>query len=489
MKQIAAWMILLAVLLPALALSEDGALYPIRERGLWGYMNRQGNVVIAPQWAYAGLFRDGLAVVGVDWHEGGYSEECALLRSDGTMVLTPPCMVIETRGGFRYCPWDEEQQQYGKMGFFDRESGFLLPPTYDSVWDFYGGELITVADWSEELNTHVYGFIRRDTGEVVFPLQYTCLVDGVGCSEGYVLAANEINFQDQNCWGPDYHLYTVDGEEIIFPEGVMPWSPVRNGVLILERFRTAEEEESHPSGWGQGYGLGSVDGTVIVKPEYDYIDYANEDGLYSIWLDGLCGVMDEEGNVIVPPAYDISTGGPPPVIVFNGNGFAVVDDQNTRHHILLDREGRELFSVPFGQTDEGTGEYRYFGILSPAENGCFWVYSYTVNKEERYRRENKRYTLMKVVDGRAVPVTDAVYEGVIPFIEGVEYEQLCEGFSEGLQAVQKNGAWGFIDENGAEILPFAWDAASNFYQGLALVEKDGKLCYIDRGGAVVWREE
>ena len=36
--------------------SDYDALYPIRENGLWGYMNRTGETVIAPQWEYADSF-------------------------------------------------------------------------------------------------------------------------------------------------------------------------------------------------------------------------------------------------------------------------------------------------------------------------------------------------------------------------------------------------------------------------------------------------
>ena len=39
------------------------ALYPIRENGLWGYMNRAGEVMIEPQWISAEAFSDGWAIV------------------------------------------------------------------------------------------------------------------------------------------------------------------------------------------------------------------------------------------------------------------------------------------------------------------------------------------------------------------------------------------------------------------------------------------
>ena len=77
--------LLILCLLPGLAGAEaEDALYPIRENGLWGYMNRTGETVIAPQWEYAGLFSDGVAAVGrlEEWDLIG-----GLIREDGKMLL------------------------------------------------------------------------------------------------------------------------------------------------------------------------------------------------------------------------------------------------------------------------------------------------------------------------------------------------------------------------------------------------------------------
>ena len=473
------------LLLPLCAMAEDDdTLYPIRENGLWGYMNRQGETVIEPQWEYAGLFQQGVALVGREDREEWPSDFFGLLRSDGTMILPAEYMICEYTSGFRYSAWDEDAERYGNDGYYDLESGFLLPPIYYNLWP---GELLTVENWTEDGLR--YGFIRRDTGEVVFPLEFDGLYDEVGCSEGYVLAAYELGMQgDGTVWGPDYHLYTMEGEEILFPEGVEPWSGVRNGALILEHVLTHEERLEHTTGWGQVYGLGRPDGTVLVDLQYDYIDYAGE-GLYSIMLDELCGVMDADGNVIVPPIYDIDTGGPPPAIYFNGCGYTVIDDERTDRHILMNREGKELFSVPYSRTDPETGETRYYDILSPAENGCFWVYSYTVSKSGNYRTEDHQYTLMRVDGDRVDTLTEQVFDNVFDGVKEASCGQQDEAFAEGIQAVCRDGLWGYIDENGLVAIDFQWDAAANFYHGLALVEKDGKLGYIDHDGAAVWREK
>lgn len=44
----------------------DNALYPIRENGLWGYINRAGEVVIEPKWARAWLFDGNTALVSTE---------------------------------------------------------------------------------------------------------------------------------------------------------------------------------------------------------------------------------------------------------------------------------------------------------------------------------------------------------------------------------------------------------------------------------------
>lgn len=65
------------------------------------------------------------------------------------------------------------------------------------------------------------------------------------------------------------------------------------------------------------------------------------------------------------------------------------------------------------------------------------------------------------------------------------YEE-AHSFTDGLAAVQKQGKWGYIDQNGKVVIPFTYEEeADNFSEGLALVKKDGKSGYIDKKGDVV----
>ncbi|MDR1653845.1 MAG: WG repeat-containing protein [Prevotellaceae bacterium] len=68
---------------------------------------------------------------------------------------------------------------------------------------------------------------------------------------------------------------------------------------------------------------------------------------------------------------------------------------------------------------------------------------------------------------------------VIPF----KYEKALK-FCEGRAAVQLKGKWGFIDENG-NIVTAMYDDAGSFSEGLAAVFKKGKAGFIDSVGKVV----
>ena len=53
-------------------------------------------------------------------------------------------------------------------------------------------------------------------------------------------------------------------------------------------------------------------------------------------------------------------------------------------------------------------------------------------------------------------------------------------FSEGLAKVKKDGKWGYINKEGEEVIPCKYDSVGDFSEGLAEVKKDGKEFKIDR---------
>ncbi len=468
-------MILYLVSMSGLAEEETAStLYPIRENGIWGYMNRQGETVIEPQWDEAELFEEGYATVSTCI--GDHEEMVFIIDQEGRSILDP---------AWEYLSGDVFiDPKTDLCGYFDRKSGFLQEPAYESLSPYCGtdAEFIIAARYSgtyEEAEQYTYesllryGAIRKSDGKIIVPLEYTGGDYGdIGSSEGYILLANDIHGRTSDtAYGLKYHLFDQYGYEISFPDGIEPCSLPHEGVLTIRRKLGESEKVLHPSGWGQVFGLAKPDGTIIVEPCYDYVFEAN-DGMVCFYQDHLNGWMNLSGEVKVPPVCHL--GGSLPQ-AFYENGYLVINDTDTQRCILFDRNGRELYSVP---TEENGMIRNISWVMS---NQCFWL-SITMNGTTRYQ-------LMKIEDGCVVQVTGPDFDriGYSCSPESVLWSNETELSDEAIPAGigQKCG---FIDSDGAVIIPFEYDAVMYFYHGLALVEKDGKLMYIDPNGVVVWEE-
>ncbi len=110
--------------------ASDGALFPIRVDGKWGYMDRAAHVVIPPQWDDAERFAEDLAAVGN--------------RS------------VEVNGGV--------SQGRSHQGWIDRTGRVVIPLEWDDAGDFTGGLARVKRD-------DRYGFVDP-TGRIVVPPQY-----------------------------------------------------------------------------------------------------------------------------------------------------------------------------------------------------------------------------------------------------------------------------------------------------------------------------
>ena len=77
------------------------------------------------------------------------------------------------------------------------------------------------------------------------------------------------------------------------------------------------------------------------------------------------------------------------------------------------------------------------------------------------------------------------YMSEMMLIDDRIYDFEGEFSEEGLQAVRKNGKWGYLNTNFKEEIPFIYDNAGDFSEGLAEVQKDGRWGFIDTKGKTV----
>jgi len=455
-------MLILAMTIGCAALA-DGALYPIREDGKWGYMNKMGETVIPPQWIDARPFSGGAAVVTVD-AEGSIR----LIDQTGTPIgeETYDGWWKETPFSFLLLQYDEDGHE--RWGWYDKQSGHLETCRYIVLQDCITDCGLILGQWEENGQGKI-AFLRRDTGEIVIPVAPDGEINSsLGFSEGYAY----LNIEGEQGW--TNLLIDESGKQLELPEGVWPSSAVHDGVLVIAKA-------------GGGCGIAKPDGNIVMTPDNVYIDSFSEGRAFFCPKDqeyDIAGILDTEGNVIAEPTWTLDGGWYGADGLGFRNGYAVLltlTDHKTSsdEFVILDREGTEVFRAKAHPDDDTT-------LLLPnsvMENGLIW---YRLNQ-----KGEAKYGLLRIRDGIAQDLTGPVFDAVA----GVSQKDLWgfyDGslrFSQGLYPVCLDGKWGYIDEDGQWAQPPKYDTAEHFRDGLAMTEINGKQQYIDRSGNVIWMEK
>ena len=481
MKRMMLVWVMMLCLLPLGARAEEEtapALYPIRENGLWGFMNMAGEVVIEPQWKQVQRFAGDYALVTTLESQYGLIDRCGQY-------------VVEPQEHLRILQFDEvwELEIWGTendgVGFFDKASGFCMPPDseYMSLLNWYedGSGPIPVMNRDEKI-----GYLDRQNGEVVIPFIYDEVSESIGFYNGYSIATTVSRD------GPNerlqFHLIDRSGTEVCFPDGIYACGDVSEDRLVVCG--------------SNGYGLAKPDGSIVVEPIYSAMSWPEEgvigfqelkDGAY------FSGHMDLDGNIIVPAIYRLSDDvrhEPSDDVYWFDHGYAFFDDyaaegewpDNCRS-VILDKAGNEVLSMPYRMNDGRLITLKLWIGNDVTEAGLIW---YKVcDHDSDYNKvydEGVHYGLIWIHDGTWEFLTDPVFEKIKDHFPDGFYSVYGNYFTEGLQEVCVDGFWGYIDETAQWVIPPQYDKAASFSDGLALVEKDGKLMYIDHSGAVVWEE-
>ena len=448
--------LLILCLLPLAVFAEDAsdALYPVRVDGLWGYMNREGEIVIEPQFPYAAEFRGRYAAVMLDEDET-YCY-CGIIDADGNWAVEPGRFTVwEADQGERYIGGRDEgiyilfgEGENYRVGFFDLPSGFYSGLVYDWVEGEWIGE------WDSELTAVEMdgkdGFVRRTDGELVIPCRYD--------------ACRYYLFHEGCCAvlpdgaGPDeWILIDSAGNEIPLPENCYVSGDPSEGLAAIW------DSENNL------YGYMNFSGNVVIAPQYVWA-YDFHEGLACVFLtEESCAVITPENEIVAVLPDRVNR---------QGSGYEYVhgllrvahysEDDDLDYIAFFDHEGREAFRLEIGDLIYAYDLY---------ENGVgFYV---TGKKDPTGGHTDVRYGLYNAAGEILTGPAFFVWEN------GPE-----PAFAEGLCALTdaETGKMGFIDVTGQWIIAAEWDDAENFYYDLALVEKDGKLAYIDHEGTTVWEE-
>lgn len=258
---------------------------------------------------------------------------------------------------------------------------------------------------------------------------------------------------------------------------------------------------------GNRFGFRRADGTVIKPNIYLYVDKFHGDYCKVYLDDHQCGMIDRDGNEIVPCLYfDLE-------YPSDGRIWAMRDGQVG----FLDMHGN--VAIPFQYKRAGSfseGRAQVLVVIDSFSMGCTYidtagnrlfppVFDNAMPYNEGYAPVF-RYQRWGLIDRDGHEVLPTMYEHLTTnadscFFAGDEYGMALFDYSmkpltpfvytwvnsvsEGLIGVQRDGKYGFIDRSGREVIPCTYDEIGLFQQGRTLVRKGDKYGIIDTAGRII----
>lgn len=236
---------------------------------------------------------------------------------------------------------------------------------------------------------------------------------------------------------------------------------------------------------GEKWGFIDNKGNFVIKPNFDYADDFQDNGLAIVGINDVFGIINTSGNYVVIPKYNF-------INQFSeGRAIAI----NNRKSKIIDESGRVL----------KTKDYDFIGNFT---NGR--ALSADFNEEGKY--------LHGYLDRQGKDVIPLQYESANDFVNGKavvkikdneyaliglngeiynRYDYYFVGrLGDGLLAFQENrkGKYGYIDENGKVIIKPEFTMALAFSEGRAIVKNSSdnianKYGLIDKTGNYIIKPE
>ena len=289
----------------------------------WGFLNRNGKVVIQPTYEGVRPFHEGIALV---W-TGGYP---GYIDRNETVIWSPSVTLdmseeeltdLEIDLGYFYEGLARVKDK-GRFGFIDRTGKYAIKPQFLSAGDFSEG-----LAWAE--TAEGIGFIRKD-GTFAIKAQYDgvgTFYDGlapveVGGKWRYINEASQMVIKPQfdKTGGFSEGLASVGianpgekrGTDILermkwkhnFP-GQCGYIDKTGKIVIDAQFGETGVFSEGLAAVRKGKAWGYIDktGKILIGAEYDLAEPFSE-GLAAVFLGEKWGYIDKTGRMIISPQFD-----------------------------------------------------------------------------------------------------------------------------------------------------------------------------------------
>ena len=424
----------------------DGYLYPIRENGLYGYIDSMGNRIIEPIFLWVSTFHNGLAMAVVDtiYREVPDSMAYEVGERDSIVLI---------------------YRMYAKYGYIDKSGRFAIPPTYISY--------VTMPEKGFVVND--MDGCREALSRHTFRNKRAMFCDTTTWKYGYINPIGDTiippNYYYSNPFS--YGRAVVKellAEPVIYDELCLNPSKLR--CLYIDTLGNSKTQNKYESltNYNGRRGIGSY--TEIIK------DSAGNKQGYTIHND----IIDGNGNLIKDLGfwnsfYDYSRDG---ISVARQVLHFQVYDGMFDSYSFVDEDGNYLQPLKGLTESQIDSLNKCDDILEVLpEDAPIADATYFSNGFAGITPDCKRWF---VIDKYLI-------------IHGYGKESIFDGFrafNNGLAAVKRNGKWGFINKKIKEQIPCKYDSCGLVYPYLEEVfEYDiqgnvSKVAYTNRNDSLVW---
>ena len=435
----------------------------LRHRKHWGYINRAGKFVIAPQYDRVMSFEKGTSVVGKsemiwdldrwgkstsakrsfndfsrqrderrwakeakekaeraascykgdiyddtgntfiahaqDVELSPFSEGLATCKIPEKLVPLFNCQTLEgtaipSEHGF-LASTSEADRLINRYGYINEKGHMVIPPRFYLAHDFKDG-VAQVDIWNSSLqpNAQKSGYINKAgqvIGEKFFSVAWE-FANGFGI----------IDKEKTSGTGDEWGFIDKTGRQIM-----AGYVQVNNFAEGIAGVKLANGK----------WGFINPDGVMVVRPQFDIVDYRSGDGLICVKRGNLYGYMDRTGNLTIPCKF--ADGG-----VFSEGLAAAAIEAPEREKMRLLNANIDVHCGFISRTGQQAIPPKFVGArhfsegLCAVEDGLHWGF----------------------IDARGHYAIKPLFDDAQPF-------------SEGLAAVLKNDHWGFIDRSGNYKIP------------------------------------
>lgn len=325
--------------------------------------------------------------------------------------------------------------------------------------------------------------------------------------------AQQVEYVDDEACGCE--LVFIDGIQTTTDGELFGFKRADGTIITPNRYRFVDKFHGNYCkvflNYGQ-CGLIDRDGNTILPCIYGELDYPSE-GRILVVKDGLYGYTDMQGNLVIEPQYPLAGtfhDGLAPVAVIIDSFFSACTFIDTLGNRILPPLYESV--QPFNEGYAPVKRYQRWGMIDQSGKEVL-----TTRFEQI---TDNSYGIFFAGDSSGMALFDYTFRPLTPFVY-----TWTSGLVEGRIGVQRNGKYGFLDTKGREVIPCIYDETGIFsngrtlaaigdrfgiidtlgniilpleydnrtphgdkymyHDGLALVEKDGQLGYVDLDGKLV----